>query len=81
MSHFNANSRTDLMVRVETHAGAEALGWVVQSCEHNLVLRIDDTGHEQDGWTVSIPWNQITGFVDATEFMTTGPKWAQALVV
>ncbi len=81
MSQFNASSRSDLMVRVETHTGAEALGWVVQSCEQSLVLRIDDTGHEQDGWTVSIPWDQITDLDDVTEFMTIGPKWAQALVV
>ncbi|MCP3422979.1 hypothetical protein [Nocardioides pinisoli] len=80
MSHFKASSRTDLIVRVETDTGADALGWVIGSCEHSLVLHIDDTGHEQDGWTVIIPWDRITDLADVTEFMTVGPAWAQALV-
>lgn len=79
MSHFNDNSRTDLMVCVETTAGEEAYGWVIESCEHVLVLQVPDNDVDCPGWKVSIPWDQITDLDDITEFMTTGPMWARAL--
>lgn len=69
MSHARkAIPPKDLMVLVETTAGVGLLGWVVESGNGSLTLQLTETG--QEGWTVTLPWDDVIDLVDVTEFMT-----------
>lgn len=68
MRHRNSSSPSDLMVRIETTAGVGLLGWVIETGEGSLTLHLTETG--QEGWIVTLPWDDVTDLVDVTDFMT-----------
>lgn len=62
------SSPSDLMVRIETTAGVGLLGWVMETGDGSLTLQLTELG--QEGWIVTLPWDDVTDLVDVTEFMT-----------
>lgn len=63
-----SDSTSDLMVLIETTAGIGLLGWVIETGDGSLNLHLTETG--QEGWIVTVPWDDVTDLVDVTEFMT-----------
>lgn len=68
MRHRNSSSPSDLMVLIETTAGVGLLGWVIKTGNGSLTLHLTETG--QEGWIVTVPWDDVTDLVDVTDFMT-----------
>ena len=68
MSQSNSKSASPLMALVKTTGGIDFLGWITRSCEHSLTIEVTELG--QQGWVVTLPWDDVTDLVDVTDFMT-----------